>query len=94
MLLLRLHLAHLPRSGNGDAYMSPEFQATLLGSRHAEAVPPDARPSFWAQLVEHAQSQFWYNRNMAVLFPRGSHAFDTAWYTAGVRTLQPVACSL
>ena len=32
-----------------------------------------------AQLVEHAQSQFWYNRNMAVLFPRGSHAFDTAW---------------
>ena len=32
VLLLRLHFAHLPRSGNGDAYMSPEFQATLEGS--------------------------------------------------------------
>ena len=129
VLLLRLHFAHLPRSGNGDAYMSPEFQATLEGSRYAESVPFEGRPSFWAQarirracgvraacvracvraacvraarvrhacgmhhacgsyrrpssscaqLLEHAQSQFWYNRNMAVLFPRGSHAFDTAW---------------
>ena len=115
VLLLRLHFAHLPRSGNGDGYMSPEFQATLEGSRYAESVPFEGRPSFWAQarirracrvraarvrhacgthhacgsyrhpssscaqLVEHAQAQFWYNRNMAVLFPRGSHAFDTAW---------------
>ena len=49
VLLLRLHLAHLPRSGNGDAYMSPQFQATLEGSRYAEAVPPEQRPAFWAQ---------------------------------------------
>ena len=56
-------------------------QATLEGSKYAALVPAAARPSFWARLVEHAQSQFWYNRNMAVLFPRGSHAFDTAWYT-------------
>ena len=49
VLLLRLHFAHLPRSGNGDAYMSPEFQATLEGSRYAESVPFEGRPSFWAQ---------------------------------------------
>ena len=49
VLLLRLHFAHLPRSGNGDGYMSPEFQATLEGSRYAESVPFEGRPSFWAQ---------------------------------------------
>ena len=61
--------------------MSREFQACLAGSQHAAEVPPARRPSFWAKAVEHATSQFWYNRNMAVLFPRGSHAYDTAWYT-------------
>ena len=81
VLLLRLHFSMLPRSGNGDSYMSPEFQATLEGSKYAALVAEARRPSFWGQAVEHAQSQFWYNRNMAVLFPRGSHAFDTAWYT-------------
>lgn len=77
--LLWLHLAHLPRSGNGDSYMSVEFQASLDGSRYAQFMPAETRPSFWDRLVEHVTAQFWYNRNMAVLFPRGSHAFDTVW---------------
>ena len=36
VLLLRLHLRMLPRTGNGDAYMSPEFQAL--------PPPPDRTP--------------------------------------------------
>lgn len=87
VLLLRLHLAHLPRSGNGDSYMSVEFQASLAGSRYARLVLAEMRPSFSDRLIEHATSQLWYNRNMAVLFPRGSHVFDTVWYAQPITAL-------
>jgi len=79
--LFRLHIEMLPNSGNGDNYMSEPFQATLRGNRFERSVPLAEQPSLWAKALEHASSQFWYNRNMAVLFPRGSHQFDTAWYT-------------
>ena len=81
LLLLEVHLAHVPNTGNGDGYLSERFQATLVGNKHADSMPADARPAFLALAVEHAQAQFWYNRNMAILFPHGSHPFDTAWYT-------------
>jgi dolichyl-phosphate-mannose--protein O-mannosyl transferase len=80
--LLALHLSYLPNSGNGDNYMSEAFQSTLVGNKHySGAGAPVARPHFLQLALEHAQSQFWYNRNMAILFPRGSHPFDTAWYS-------------
>lgn len=45
VLLLRLHLRMLPRTGNGDAYMSPEFQALPTSARsHTPAVPRYPRP--------------------------------------------------
>ena len=81
LLLFAVHLAQLPLTGNGDNYLSERFQASLVGSRHAESVPIASRPGLLAIAWEHAQAQFWYNRNMAILFPRGSHPFDTAWYT-------------
>ena len=81
LLLLRLHLSYVPRSGNGDNYMSVAFQSSLVGNQHREATPAHLRPSFLALAYEHAQAQFWYNRNMAIVFPRGSHPFDTPWHT-------------
>ena len=81
LVLLKVHLAHVPNSGNGDGYLSERFQATLVGNRHANSVPTAVRPAFLSLAAEHAQAQFWYNRNMAILFPHGSHPFDTAWYT-------------
>ncbi len=84
LCLLRLHLAMLPNTGNGDGYMSEAFQATLDGNPHALArasASASTHPSFWAIAWEHAQAQFYYNRNMAILFPRGSHGFDSPWYT-------------
>jgi dolichyl-phosphate-mannose--protein O-mannosyl transferase len=83
LLLLSVHLAHLPRTGNGDGYMSPLFQSTLLGNPHQRAALAAGRPppGLVALALEHLRTQFWYNRNMAILFPRGSHPFDTAWYT-------------
>jgi len=81
--LLAVHLHLLPNKGNGDGYMSEAFQATLVGNtHHAAAVAAGyAPPSFASLALEHLRTQFWYNRNMAILFPRGSHAFDTPWYT-------------
>ena len=81
LVLLRVHLAYLPRSGNGDNYLSRAFQATLDGNAHAARVAVDARPGFFATAAEHLAAQVHYNRNMAVLFPRGSHAFDSPWHT-------------
>jgi len=79
--MLRLHLSLLPNSGDGDGYMSEGFQATLAGNPLAASLPPGERPSFLALALEHAATQFRYNRNMAILFPRGSHAFDSRWYS-------------
>ena len=82
LALLRVHLSYLPNSGNGDNYMTAEFQSTLIGNKHYDAAQDDhKRPSFALVAIEHLRTQFWYNRNMAVLFPRGSHPFDTPWYT-------------
>merc|ERR1712185_877400 len=67
--------------------MSVEFQASLAGSRYARLVLAEMRPSFSDRLIEHATSQLWYNRNMAVLFPRGSHPFDTVWYAQPITAL-------
>ena len=78
--LLAVHLAYLPKTGNGDNYLSERFQSTLAGSKH-EARFADEAPSFLELAMEHLRAQFWYNRNMAILFPRGSHPFDTPWYT-------------
>ena len=81
LALLRVHLAYLPRSGNGDNYLSRAFQTPLDGNAHAARVAVDARPGFFATAAEHLAAQVHYNRNMAVLFPRGSHAFDSPWHT-------------
>lgn len=103
LALLAVHLAYLPNTGNGDGYMSQAFQSMLLGNAHHReaALAGQPPPSFGALALEHLQTQFWYNRNMAILFPRGSHPFDTPWYTwplaqvrstsvhGGTRTLDP-----
>ena len=77
--LFALHLSYVPHSGNGDNYMSAAFQSTLVGSSHEVAFPVDSRPGLLGLALEHARAQFRYNRNMAILFPRGSHPFDSAW---------------
>lgn len=79
--LLRLHLSLLPNTGNGDGYMSAGFQATLAGNAHATSGRSGPPLSFLQLAWEHATAQLAYNRNMAILFPHGSHPFDSAWHT-------------
>ena len=81
LALLHVHLSYVPRTGNGDNYMSIPFQSTLIGNPHHTATNAEERPGFFALALEHARTQFWYNRNMAIMFPRGSHPFDSPWYT-------------
>eukprot|EP00316_Scyphosphaera_apsteinii_P023393 CAMPEP_0119344792 /NCGR_PEP_ID=MMETSP1333-20130426/107152_1 /TAXON_ID=418940 /ORGANISM="Scyphosphaera apsteinii, Strain RCC1455" /LENGTH=567 /DNA_ID=CAMNT_0007357239 /DNA_START=128 /DNA_END=1831 /DNA_ORIENTATION=- len=81
LLFFCLHLQYLPNSGNGDGYMSERFQATLNGSRFESLVAPDLHLGWFGKLREHAIAQLSYNRNMAILFPQGSHQFDSRWYT-------------
>ena len=92
--LFALHLAYLPNTGNGDGYMSEAFQSTLIGNKHhgptaaaataataTTAAHSSLPPSFLSLVWEHSQAQFFYNRNMAIMFPRGSHPFDSAWHS-------------
>ncbi|KAL1526036.1 hypothetical protein AB1Y20_020857 [Prymnesium parvum] len=76
------HLRFTPNSGDGDAYMSAAFQSTLRGNPHAaEAHTRAAAPGLLSMAWEHLTAQLRYHRNMAVVFPRGSHPSDTAWWS-------------
>ena len=55
--LFAIHLDYLPNTGDGDGYLSPTFQATLVGNTHRQTIPPGQRPSFVGMVIEHAAAQ-------------------------------------
>lgn len=68
-----VHFALLPRSGDGDAFMSTSFQATLVGSTYYD---PNAKLSFWHKFVELNVEMYHANQTLTATHPYGSHWFS------------------
>lgn len=68
-----LHFALLTHSGDGDAFMSPKFQATLTGSPYYDASVHDG---FWPKFIELNHEMFAANQTLTATHPYGSR-----WYT-------------
>jgi dolichyl-phosphate-mannose-protein mannosyltransferase len=67
------HLSLLPRSGDGDAFMSNRFQATLSGSPYFYH---SAHMSFLAKFFELNKEMYVANKTLTATHPYGSH-----WYS-------------
>ncbi len=67
-----IHFQLLPHSGDGDAFMSPKFQSTLIGSPYYD---PNARMSFIAKFIELNKEMYLANQSLTATHPYGSH-----WY--------------
>ncbi len=68
-----LHFQLLPRSGDGDAFMKPQFQATLVGSPYYD---PTTHLSFWTKFIQLNQEMYRANQTLTATHPYGSH-----WYS-------------
>ncbi len=67
------HFALLPHSGDGDAFMSPAFQATLVGNPYYN---PHAHMSFWQKFIELNKEMYEASATLTATHPYGSK-----WYT-------------
>ena len=68
-----LHFALLTQSGNGDAFMTPNFQASLKGSPYYD---PSVHMGFTAKFVELNKEMYVANQTLTATHPYGSR-----WYT-------------
>ncbi len=69
-----IHFALLPKSGDGDAFMSPAFQATLIGS---PSYNPAAKESFWNKFTNLN-----YEMEASQSSLKGvTHPYGSRWYT-------------
>jgi dolichyl-phosphate-mannose-protein mannosyltransferase len=68
-----VHFQLLPQSGDGDAYMTPNFQATLTGSTYFN---PSVHMSFMDKFIELNKEMFTANQTLTATHPYGSR-----WYT-------------
>lgn len=68
-----VHFALLTHSGDGDAFMTPKFQATLIGSNYYD---PNARDSFISRFLELNKEMYVANQTLTATHPYGSR-----WYT-------------
>jgi dolichyl-phosphate-mannose-protein mannosyltransferase len=67
-----IHFKLLPYSGDGDAFMTPQFQSTLIGSSYYN---PKARMSFIDKFFELNKEMYVANATLTATHPYGSH-----WY--------------
>ncbi len=69
------HLNSLDKSGPGDAFMTPEFRATLTGT--AEANNPSVEPkTFWPKFTELNKQMYTSNKGIT-----SEHAYGSKWYS-------------
>jgi dolichyl-phosphate-mannose--protein O-mannosyl transferase len=68
-----LHFRLLPLSGDGDAFMKTQFQATLINSQYYD---PTVHLSFWDKFAQLNTEMFQANQTLTATHPYGSH-----WYT-------------
>ena len=68
-----LHFNLLPKSGDGDAFMTTQFQATLVGNPNYN---PAAHMSFFEKFVELNEEMYRASATLTATHPYGSR-----WYT-------------
>ncbi|MFA6601457.1 MAG: phospholipid carrier-dependent glycosyltransferase [Candidatus Paceibacterota bacterium] len=73
--LFAIHFSLLYRSGTGDAFMTPEFQKTLVGNLNG-ANPALATKGFFGKFFELNDVMFEVNHNMTA-----THSYSSKWYT-------------
>jgi len=69
-----LHFNLLTRSGDGDAFMSQKFQATLVGSQYHD---PSVHMAFWDKFVELNQEMYTAQASLKGV----EHPYASRWYT-------------
>jgi dolichyl-phosphate-mannose-protein mannosyltransferase len=69
-----IHFQLLPHSGPGDAYMSQQFQSTLVGNAHYD---PAARMSFIDKFIELNKSMHSYELSL----DNSHHPYSSSWVT-------------
>jgi dolichyl-phosphate-mannose-protein mannosyltransferase len=73
MSVFWMHFQLLPKSGDGDAFMSQRFQSTLEGN---QSYQPGARMSFIDKFIELNVEMYRANQTLTATHPYGSR-----WYT-------------
>lgn len=68
-----LHFQLLTRSGPGDAFMTPKFQASLSGSNYYQT---GVRPSYWSQLIELNYEMYHASATLTA-----THSYGSPWYS-------------
>jgi dolichyl-phosphate-mannose-protein mannosyltransferase len=74
-MVFAIHFALLPKTGSGDAFMSPYFQKTLKGNpwqSHQEI----AEENLLGKFVELNERMYTANRDL-----KASHPYSSQWYT-------------
>ena len=69
-----LHFALLPKSGEGDAFMSQEFQSLLVGS---PVYNSEQRMAFWDKFVELNKEMYTSQSSLQGV----EHPYASRWYT-------------
>ncbi|MEI7510815.1 MAG: phospholipid carrier-dependent glycosyltransferase [Candidatus Peregrinibacteria bacterium] len=67
-----LHFSFLPKSGPGDAFHTPAFQAHLEGNKYAGTMEPE---NFWQMFWEANKTM--YERNKSITT---EHPYSSKWY--------------
>jgi len=70
-----IHFSLLNKSGDGDAFMSPEFQKTLLGDAGYDD-PQVKKPTMIGKFSELNYRMYTANKTLA-----SSHSYSSKWYT-------------
>src|SRR3989344_2859092 len=73
--IFALHFSLLPKSGPGDAFMSPEFQKTLAGNMHQNN--PEIKPLRFVEKFKELNKQM-YQSNERIT---NQHPYGSKWYT-------------
>jgi dolichyl-phosphate-mannose-protein mannosyltransferase len=68
-----IHFSLLPHSGDGDAFMSAQFQSTLVGNPYYS---PTAHLSFWSKFVQLNVEMYHASETLTATHPYGSK-----WYS-------------
>jgi dolichyl-phosphate-mannose--protein O-mannosyl transferase len=74
-LSFAVYLGALSKSGAGDAFMSPEFQACLAGSDAAAAANGICKRSLFRRIVELNRTIYSYSKNI-----RGTDRSGSTWF--------------
>jgi dolichyl-phosphate-mannose-protein mannosyltransferase len=74
-LVFAVHFSLLTKTGNGDAFMSPEFQGTLEGNMHANNTSLE-KPNVASKFFELNAQMYLSNQRLTA-----THPYSSKWYT-------------